>query len=215
MIWTNPTSWNTDNGWSRSASVAAGTTFDSTSKSTHITLDITKLIATSGVGSTNGTDVFSSVSHSTGKFYAEFTLTTSVAGSCAMGLVNGSFVADAGVFLGGNANGVSCYNDGSYYGASVGFTGGTGTIGTYTSGDVISMAVDIGGGLIWWRKNSGLWFGLPSVAGDPAAGTNGNVISGLGTPVRAAVELAGSGGVWTANFSGGFSFSVPSLYVNW
>ena len=70
---------------------------------------------------------------------------------------------------GGNAWGM--YSDaGQVY-----YEGGTGlALGSYTVGDIISVAYDLDASKIWWGKN-GTWLG--STAGDPAAGTNSHHIT--------------------------------------
>jgi hypothetical protein len=188
------------------------TTFNPSNKSTHITLSGGNLIATSGSGSGNATAVTSIASHSTGQYYAEFTLTNSASGggNDGVGLCNSSFVPDGGSFLGNNANSLAVYGDSSAFNCS-----GV-IIPTYTTGDIISMAVDLGAGLVWFRKNAGDWNTHPT--GDPATGVGGGVI---GTPpitgaIFAAVEGEANGDVWTANFGGSsYVHSVPSGYSNW
>lgn len=190
------------------AAVATGTTFDSTTKSTHITLDATKLIATSIAGSGNGTIAFSTTSHTTGKFYVEFTLTTKVtaAGFDAIGLAGASFPVDTATFL-GQGNSLGFYDDGTTQGAAA--SAGN----SYVQGNVVCLAVDLGTGSIWRRINGGSWLGS-GAAGDPFAGTNpgGESITGA---VFLAITAQASGDVWTLNAGSTFAFTPPVGYGNW
>lgn len=196
-------------GYFHSGGGGSFTTFDPSNKSTHITLSGGNLVATSGAGSGNATSVRSVASHTTGKFYCEFTLTTGSAGSDGCGICNSSFVFDGPAFLGGNtAVGGSYFNDNSINGIA-GITGA----GTFTSGDVIGMAVDVGAALIWFRKNGGLW-NADAVA-NPAIGTNGGGVSAAGA-LFAAVEGEVSGNVWTANFGAtAYAQTPPIGFGNW
>jgi len=195
------------------AAAAATTTWDPSNKSTKITLSGGNLIATSGASAGAATAVRSVASHSTGKYYGEFTMTTKTASdSTCIGLVNASYAIDGASFIGQTANGMG-YWDANEYVLNNLTTHPTGTA-TYTTGDVISMAVDTTARLVWFRKNGGNWIGTTS--GDPAAGTNGFDISALTGALYAAVEEEVSGMVWTANFGAtAYAQAVPSGYGNW
>lgn len=189
----------------------ATTTFNPSKKSTHITLSGGNLVATSDVVSPLGTDVFSVAAHATGKYYAEFTLTTNSTDS-GVGIANASFMPDNGVVIGGDTNSLGYYADGNVYGNG----GGTQTtLLTYTTADVIGMAVDFSSSLIWWRKNNGNWNN--SGAANPATGTGGlNYSAYLSGTFNAGVEMLAASGVWAANFGAtAYTNAAPAGYGNW
>lgn len=194
-----------------SASVAA-TTFNPSNTSSHITLSGGNLVATSIAGATTaGTNVLSIASHTSGKYYAEFTLTTKVGGAEheGIGIAISTYIADTG-FLGA-ANTMAVYDDGHVFRNGADF-GALST--TFVQGDVVSMALDIGNLLIWFRTNGGNWNN--NVAADPATGANGITVSPLSAPFIAGVEGDTSGDVWTANFGAtSYAQSVPSGFTNW
>lgn len=200
----------------RSAGVAVSTTaFDPSNKSTHITLSGANLIATSGVGSTNATNVGSVASHTSGKYYAEFTLTTKAGGAstAGVGVGNGTFAPD-GTFLGGTST-QSCalYDDGT----AAGQTSGTLTGLSFVQGNIIGMALDIGAKKIWWRVNGGNWNN--SATADPATNTEGLNIGDVidtNSTIKAYVEGEVNTDVWTANFGGSaYGAAAPSGFGNW
>lgn len=193
-----------------SGGAGATTTFDPSNKSTHITLSGGNLVSTSGAGSSNSTAVRSVASHSTGKFYCEFTLTSGTpGGNDGCGLCNGSFVIDGGSFLGNNSNSCSYFNGGSYFGIS----GAAAAPGSQSSGDIIGMAVDAGAALIWFRRNGGQW--NSDGLANPATGAGGGTFTISGA-LFAAVEGEVSGDTWTANFGGSaYANAAPSGFGNW
>jgi len=79
---------------------------------------------------------------------------------------------------------------------------------TYTSGDVIGVAVDLTAGKVWWRKN-GAWQG----GGDPGAGTGGvSLAAGAYFP---SVSVSG-GEASTANFgASAFNGTIPTEFAAW
>jgi|TARA_B110000196_G_scaffold319849_1_gene339270 hypothetical protein len=137
-----------------------------------------------------------------GKFYAEFRLQ-------AIGSTGGSYpyvgiVAqekyDADMYVGGNGTGWhptgDIYNGGSNSGSG----------STYTTGDIIGVAVDIDNSKLYWHKN-----GTYIMSGNPTTGSNGYDISS-----RTAEGVLGFGvshwnnnGVWQANFGNGYFANNP------
>ena len=105
-----------------------------------------------------------------------------------------------------------------------------GTHATWTSGDIISVAVDIDAGKIWWAKN-----GTYIDSGNPAAGTNAPTTFTAGTEVVPYFMCDNASGTktWKANFGqdstfsgattaggnqddngvGDFKYAVPSGYL--
>lgn len=137
---------------------------------------------------------------SSGKWYFE----TVVGGSGAMvGVATAS--AALSNYTGSDANGWSYYGqDGNKY------TGGVNTAygSTYTTNDVIGVALDMDSGKVWFSKN-GTW----QASGDPAAGTNAayTTLTGVVFPV---LSYANTGG--TSYFNAGqrpFSYTPPTGFV--
>jgi hypothetical protein len=152
------------------------------------------------------------VNHSTGKFYLEATFGGSMnAGFSEVGIANSSQSMSSGQ-LGGSLNsGAMGFGDGCFY------TNGIcrGADGTSAAGSVISMAIDIGANLIWYRLGCGTWNG--NVASDPATGTMGFDTSAVTGPYYAAGHVeTNSNSVITFNFGAtAYSCTVPSGFGNW
>ena len=137
-----------------------------------------------------------------GKFYMECKLQ-------AIGSTGGSFpyvgiVAqekyDSDMYVGGNGTGWHPTGD-IYNGGSNSSSGST-----YTTGDIIGIAVDIDNSKLYWHKN-----GTYIMSGNPTTGSNGYDISS-----RTAEGVLGFGvshwnnnGVWQANFGNGYFANNP------
>ena len=117
---------------------------------------------------------------SAGKWYGEFKLRTATgtSGYAGMGVLNinpnpGDMSAQDPIRIGTYGNGVSYLSDGSV-------AKGNSTVrtdSTFTAGDIISIAMDLDNGFIYWAKN-GTW----ENSGDPtsgATGTGGYAISNI------------------------------------
>lgn len=90
------------------------------------------------------------------------------------------------------SNGYKYHSSGSSYGSS------------YTTNDIIGVALDLDNGKIWWSKN-GIW----QASGDPAAGTN-PAYTGVAGTFYAMVGFNWYGGKITANFGATpFQHTVP------
>lgn len=186
-----------------------GTAFDPAHKSSAIALSGSNLIATSSASS-NWEAVRATASHSSGKYYAEFTVTTLPSPNVEMGIVNASFPFVTGDFIGFDANSCGYADNGGV------FQNGGSILSSiaYGLGDVVQMAYDAGTGGIWFAKGGGIWNN--SGAANPATATGG-LASGLGgQTVFAAAAVFANGQVWTANFGGSaYSFTAPSGFGNW
>jgi hypothetical protein len=142
-----------------------------------------------------------------GKWYAEFTLTTSGgAASSALGILP---ITDSysGSYLPGSTAGSYGYpNDGTKYNNGNNTAYGS----TYTTGDIIGIAYDGTNNKIWFSKN-GTW----QASGDPAAGTNAAFTTNSGTSYYFGVAGAGATqSVWNCNFGQRpFAYTPPTGYV--
>ena len=117
--------------------------------------------------------------------------------------------------------GTSNANIGSYAGSDVYSYGYRGTTGqkyhngsavaygnTFTIGDIISVALDLDNGKIWWAKN-GTW----QASGDPGAGTNPayTSVSGSFYPMYSPFTNTNAA---TADFGdSGFVYSIPAGFL--
>jgi len=178
------------------------TTWNPADKSTDISLSGGDLIATCTL---NGwASVRSILGVSSGKWYWEITVNaiTSSYGEVAIGDSGVGLDAEPGVNVDGYAyRGLdgNKMNNNSWeaYGA------------TFTDGDIISVALDMDGGKLWWAKN-GVW----QASGDPGAGTN-EAYSGIVGTLYAMVCIYHSSKYMTANFGdSAFAYSVPSGFTS-
>jgi len=144
--------------------------------------------------------VRSNLSVSAGKWYFEITVDLATNGYIQIG------IADSGVSLSGEPG-----TDADGY-AYRGLSGDkmnnnvwTAYGDTFITGDIISVAIDMDTGKLWWGKN-GTW----QASGDPAAGTN-EAYDGIAGDFYAILCLYGNTWAATANFgASAFTYSVPS-----
>ena len=156
---------------------------------------------TSGVGQRMAISTFGV---ETGKWYAEFKLV-------AIGSTSGSKpyvgVCSQRDYVGntyvGAAPGCGLHTGGDIYYAGAGPTS-TGT--SYTTGDIIGVALDVTNSLIYWHKN-GTYISNGSGTGNPTTGANGfnfSTVTAKGGIVGFATSLFDNGGSWSANFGNGY-----------
>lgn len=196
------------------------------------TLD-TDSVSTAGVTFTNAnlTAQISTSTHSvvqslegkkSGKWYVEFTVNTTSA-SLGVGLIPAWGVLST--FLGGTGSAGSPNGDAGwayYNNTPSGLVENVGTaqtavnLATYTTSDVIGMAVDLDNGRVWWRKNTGSWVGTSGTP-NPATNTGGFDISNLltgGCRVYIGFDASVSGTKLTLNAGGSaFTGAVPSGFT--
>jgi len=149
---------------------------------------------------------YSTLGATAGKWYAEFKPTAM--GSAAVGIANtGEFGSDGSTnpYAGYAASG-AVYTNGGEYRANDGSSGGQ---GTYTTNDIIGVAMDLDNLKLYWHKN-----GTYINSGDPesaATGTGARAIVAPATPGGFYVFTAGSDNTNVATISG--NFGNPS-YAN-
>lgn len=200
--------WNTNN-----ISVTAGATYDSmtdvptlTSTTTANYAVINPLI---GVGATSngnitvtgnsGVDNFkhSSIGVSTGKWYSEFAVDTT-SGSVGIAVYNSSAV---GTNNGSQSRGYF-YTGQKYANGSLSSYGSS-----FSTGDIIGIAVDLDSSKVWFSKN-GTW----QASGDPVAGTNAAFTDITSNTWFISVQ---GGGAFVANANFGqrpFAYTPPTGY---
>lgn len=183
------------------------TTWNPDDKNVSITLSNGNLTATAT--NTAWKSVRSILGVSSGKWYWEITLDVAANVDTVVGVGNSS--AGLNSYAGADADGYGYYgNDGQKYNSGSGAAYGS----TFTVGDIISVALDMDNGKIWWGKN-GTW----QASGDPGAGTN-EAYSGISGTLYAMHSPHGNTNECTANFgASSFSYSVPTgfnsgLYIS-
>lgn len=200
-------------GGTKAVSVAA-VTFDPAAKGTDIVLSGGNLTATMGSGGSNGYEIVrSTTSHSTGKFYFEITLAAiTTQAQFGYGFANATELLN-GNFLGKTLNSIGALADGRVFLNNVNTT----SVTPASSTNVVSIAIDFGGQLIWWRVNNSSWNNNGSA--NPATGAGGVSFSTMNAgpyfaAVTASTSTASQAG--TINFGGtAYAESVPSGFGNW
>lgn len=154
----------------------------------------------------------STTSKTSGKWYFEITVGAfSASPEWSLGVADASYVIGGGHLLGQTDAHSAGYDSGGNLLANTGGTSITGQ-STYTTGDVIGVAVDVPNHLIYWSKN-----GTFQNSANPAVGTGGvNYVTT--TAIFAGVFENDGGGTLgvTANFGGtSFNTSPPSGFSAW
>ena len=150
---------------------------------------------------------FATIGQSSGKWYWEVTITTQSTAAQKIGIANSTATGELGDTATGwamivqtNANGQSI-NNGSL---SSSYT-------TFAQGDILNIAVDVGGGKVWWGKN-GTWLN----SGVPASGTGAiyTNVSGAIFPAASNIDKGVGSGVLDYNFGQQpFVYTPPTGYV--
>lgn len=178
------------------------TTWNPADKNALITLSNGNLTATAPNGST-GEAVRSIFGTATGKYYWEITVGTVVGGST-MTVGVGYSTMSLNNFPGRlDANGFGYAQSGAIWTNN---NGGAAYGSSYTTADIIGIALDMAAGKIWFSKN-----GTYQNSGDPVGGTN-PAFTGLSGTIYAAAGC-NDGFSWTANFgASSFNTAAPSGY---
>jgi hypothetical protein len=174
----------------------------------NVTLSGTNSLTATRSGSGGG-GVRTLFSTNTGKYYFEYTCTT-WSGSVGVGIAN----ATANLATVGNTPTNACIASPSgiiYMGSTTGFT-----LGARANGDIIGVAIDLGGRLIWLRvAPSGNWNG--NATHNPGTGAGGINLTAISTGTTPMFGLFGHNSIVsaiTANFGDtAFSGAVPSGFA--
>lgn len=182
---------------------ASGNTYDPSNKAASITLSNSNKTATQTSGGWTSAKGLTSYAITTGKKYMEVTFTSFSSANAIFGFGNAS--ASVNNYCGSDAHGWGYY-------ASIGWVINNGAavnfFATYTTGDVMMVAIDAGLGRIWFGKN-GTWLsGNPATNTSPAAtGLTGSLVP------MVSGQSAWSG---TANFgSTAFTYTPPSGFTGY
>jgi hypothetical protein len=151
-------------------------------------------------GSSGWRSVRSTESVSSGKHYWEIEIDDAQGGDTLVGVGTSSFSLSS--YVGSDANSYGWYGSGTKYTGASSYPYAP----TYTTGDIVGIALDLDNGKIWFSKN-GSW------TGDPVAGT-GEAFSGLSGEFYAAVSLYNANKILTANFgTSGLTYSAPTGFT--
>jgi hypothetical protein len=194
----------------------SGSTFDPSHCSTSvINLSNGNLTATTmGGGLGEYYSCRTTVSHTTGKFYRETTLTAlSAASDTVHGVMNSSQTIGPGDYVGDSTNSEGWVDGGPiYYNAVL-----VATIQSCGVGGVVQEADDLTDGKVWWACSGGNWNN--SGTANPATNTGGETLSPTGT-IYSGVSFYGMDtATVTLNFGGGsctgFAYSKPAGFSCW
>ncbi|BCH10451.1 hypothetical protein MesoLj131c_47090 [Mesorhizobium sp. 131-3-5] len=188
-------------------------TLNPSDKATNITLSNGNLTATD-TATAAWISVRSQTSHSSGKWYWEWTLGSKGAGEgcCGFGNSSSPLQGGANAFFGTDSNGIGLISNGQVW---KNFTP-TSVLAAINNGDTCSLAIDIGAQLFWCRKGAGNWNG--SGAADPATASGGIALpSGLASgAIFAGISVLNNTDFSTANFgASAFSQTPPSGFTAW
>ena len=141
-----------------------------------------------------------------GQVYLEATLTTTLTNGAIVGVTSPFFNFQD--YLGDQVLGIGWENTGNTF---VLGSGGAG-FPSYTTGDVIGIAIDAGLKKLWMNKNGGSWYGGTSP--NPYTGSGGLDLTTLFTRENGVLPgVSGNGTnlpIWTMNFGGSaFAFTNP------
>ncbi len=187
-------------------SVATATAYNPADKGANITLSGSDLIATSTANFSDDS-VRSVLGVSSGKYYWEAMVSADPAASNHFTIGIGTSAADITNHPGKDAYGYSYYSSsGGTYHNNVWTAYGS----PYTLNDIISVALDLDNGKIWFAKN-GVW----AESGDPFVGTNPAYSGISGTFYGMDSPYSGIGSQITVNYgASAFAHSVPSGFTS-
>lgn len=176
-----------------------------------------------GAHGTRGYPAGNGIANSPFKYYAEFTVTAVGAGANTFGVGIASAADPVSAYLGNSFNGVGFYNGNHVAQGNLTQT----TLFTFTTADIIGMAVDFFNQKIWWTKNGTTWNNDVIGNQNPATNTGGFFPSTIAHGpwgsagsgyfiVYPAIGSLSSGNVGV--FNGGltsFTYTAPSGYTGW
>lgn len=94
--------------------------------------------------------------------------------------------------------------------ALAGYNGTNVNVGGFVQGDNVGIAVDMGAGLIWFRTNGGNWNNDILANQNPATGTGGISIAGIGTSYPAWHDVDNLSSITAIFSSASWSFTAPA-----
>jgi hypothetical protein len=185
----------------------AQSTWNPSDKTSGVTLSNGNLTAAAVLGG-GEEGVRGTLSHSSGKYYFEVTDTLDTFGHSYIGVANSSSNLSSVPFGYGDSNGAGYYAANGVLYANTGSTSIAGSF--YTTGNVISIAVDVTNHLIYWAKN-GTW----QNSANPGLGTGGADYITT-SPVFPAYSLSALSSTVTLNTGAtAFAYSIPSGFSAW
>jgi len=224
-------------GWTLTAGAAAGATvfafsgqsatltpptppaaevWNNSDKGTGIVLSGTPLLAVTFPAIAGTTIVRAVIGHSTGKYYFEYTITSTINSFTCCGIANAAHALN-GEFLGGGTNSLSYVPSGSVFVNSAQFPGTP--IASFTTGDTVGLAFDLTTQKLWARVGAGGWNNDILANQNPATATGGLDFVGrlaAGVVYFPAAFDSNPGSGLTANFGQtAYAHAAPSGFGNW
>lgn len=189
----------------------ANTTWSTTDKTSGITLSGTNNL-TATANSLGFQGVRTIDRQISGKFYWEYTFTNTTNDAC--GIANASASLSGVGFNGGNNNAAYVNSVGSVY---VNASASLASLGSFSTGGVACVALDLTNQLIWFRNGAaGNWNNSGSA--NPATASGGFSIAAFGVSAiygLMSCQNASPSGAVTANFGdSAFSGTVPSGFTS-
>lgn len=164
-----------------------------------------------GTGTVNALKTgLATLSRSAGKYYWEVVCNASFTTNDNIGFGN---AATADTYLGFDANSIGWINDGRVLLNNINI----GSVATWASGSILSVAVDMGAKLIWFRVGAGNWNNDVLANQNPATGTGGRSLSTLSAgPYFPAMCPGQINTQFTADFGAtAFAESMPAGFLQW
>jgi hypothetical protein len=202
--------------WGAGSPPPSTPTWDSAKKNAGITLSNGDLTASVGSNIFFASVLGSGSGRSTGKYYCEMTITAVNVDSQGFGFGNASAnLSQTGGYSDRNSVSWWANNNVKVDNAN------TGSIQSWTAGDVLAMAVDLDAQLIWFRSNNSTNWNNSGTA-NPATGTGGvdytvggTVTLGAG-PYFPMATLEITGDTYVLNTGGSaYNMTPPSGFGNW
>ena len=180
-----------------------GNTYDPSNKAASITLSNSNRTATQTSGAWASAKGLTSYAITSGKKYMELTFTGSTSDNIIFGYGNASALTSN--YCGSDVNGWGYY---AYTGWVINGGSPVNFFATFTTGDVMMVAIDATLGRIWFGKNGSWLSGNPATNTSPAAtGLTGSLVPMISG------QVAWSG---TANFgSTAFTYTPPSGFTGY
>lgn len=182
----------------------ASTTFNSADEATGIVLSNGKLTATLSSGGNAG--VRGTTSHSTGKWYLEYSaINNQGSGFGLLGFANALYVL--------NSNNIDST---SIAVRQFGGINPSGSMGSAPDSHVLGCAIDLTAKLVWFRYDNGEW--NASGTANPATGVGGIDISGDAGPWFPLAAFQNVGASPTATLNCGqnaFANAAPATFAEW
>lgn len=171
--------------------------FNAATAGASLTVDSSRLVVTNSASSGTAQSILGDTGRTSGKYYFEITIGKASTGGEIIGFVPAGTAGQA--FTATTAGAYGYRSDGQAISAGVAIAFPGGAAKSWSSGDIVGVAIDLGAGEIWFRGPDGAWQGAPGA--DPVTGTNpAFTYAPNATSLMYPAVALGAGGSLTANF---------------